>query len=47
MTSETYENLMRVQLKRQRQASQRGDWDAVHEAQIQIEALNQQMREEG
>ena len=43
MTLETYENLMRVHLKRERQAAIRADWAAVADVRKQIERLNSEM----
>jgi len=45
MTQETYENLMRVQMKRQRQGAQRGHWNAVSDASLYIARLNEAMAE--
>ena len=45
MTHETYENLMRVQLKRQSQGALQGDWNGVADASRQIVRLNAEMAE--
>ena len=45
MTYETYENLSRVQRKRQLQGVSRGDWIAVADAVKQINRLNTEMAE--
>lgn len=49
MSTETYENLMRVKLKRKRQAAIRGDWEAVASASqeiIQLEHEHEEKQEE-
>lgn len=40
MNHETFENLMRVQLKRKQQATAQGNWRAAAEAIKEIERLN-------